>query len=79
VCKDARVVLGGVAPIPWRAKAAEAALKGHKITEAVAIKAAQASTQGAIPLEQNAYKIPLTHTVVKRAVLSAAGFPQPEL
>ena len=79
VCKDAHVVLGGVAPIPWRAKAAEAALKGKKVDEALAVRAAEASTQGAMPLEQNGYKIPLTHTLVKRAVLAAAGVSQPTL
>ncbi|MBW3622966.1 MAG: xanthine dehydrogenase family protein subunit M [Armatimonadetes bacterium] len=79
VCKDARVVLGGVAPIPWRAKAAEAALKGKTINEAVAQAAAVASTQGAVPMAQNAYKVPLTQTLVKRAVLASAGIPQPAL
>jgi xanthine dehydrogenase YagS FAD-binding subunit len=79
VCTDVRVVLGGVAPIPWRAKAAEAALKGKKVTDAVARAAAGASTQGAAPLEQNAYKVPLTQTLVRRAALAAAGIPQPAL
>ena len=79
VCTDARVVLGGVAPIPWRAKAAEAALKGKKVTDAVARTAAEASTQGAAPLEQNAYKVPLVQTLVRRAALAAAGVPQPAL
>lgn len=79
VCKDARVVLGGVAPIPWRAKAAEATLKGKRIDAAVAQAAGTASTQGAAPMEQNGYKIPLTQTLVKRAVLASAGVPQPAL
>jgi xanthine dehydrogenase YagS FAD-binding subunit len=79
VCKDAHVILGGVAPIPWRAKATEAALKGKTVNAAVAENASVASTQGAKPLEQNGYKIPLTHTLVRRGILTCAGVAQPSL
>jgi xanthine dehydrogenase YagS FAD-binding subunit len=79
VCKNIRVTLGGVAPIPWRSKEAEAALKGAKIDEAAAQRAAEASVKDAFPLSGNAYKIPLTQTLVKRAVLTVAGVPQPPL
>src|SRR5206468_1650076 len=46
--REARVVLGGVAPIPWRAKAAEAALRGRSLKdEAVLTAAATGATEGA--------------------------------
>lgn len=72
VVQDARIVLGGVAPIPYRALKAEAALKGQPLNEASAAAAGVAATDGARPLAKNAYKIPLTQAVVKRALLSLA-------
>jgi len=69
----ARVVMGAVAPIPWRSQAAEQALAGKTITEATATAAAEAALQGALPLSQNAYKIQVAKTAVKRAILRAAG------
>ncbi|MFN3653112.1 MAG: FAD binding domain-containing protein [Armatimonadota bacterium] len=71
IIKDARVVLGGVAPKPWRSEAAEAALRGKKFSKAVANQAAEAALQGARPLSQNAYKVPLTKVLVRRAVEQA--------
>ena len=71
--QSARVVMGAVAPIPWRATAAEAALAGKQITEAVAAAAAEAALKGAKPMSGNAYKVQVAKTAVKRAVLQAAG------
>jgi len=71
--QSARVVMGAVAPIPWRATAAEDALAGKPVTEATAAAAADAALQGARPLRQNAYKIQVAKTAVKRAILRAAG------
>ena len=71
--KSARVVLGAVAPTPWRVPAAERVLAGKTITEAVAIEAASAALAGAKPMTGNAYKIQIAKTAVKRAVLKAAG------
>jgi xanthine dehydrogenase YagS FAD-binding subunit len=71
--KSARVVMGAVAPIPWRAQAAERVLAGKTITEAVAVEAANAAVAGARPMSGNAYKIQIARTAVKRAVLAAAG------
>jgi xanthine dehydrogenase YagS FAD-binding subunit len=73
VCKEARIVLGSVAPIPWRAPAAEAALIGKKIDAAVAAEAARAAFADAKPLSGNAYKIPMGRAITKRAILAAAG------
>ena len=72
VVQDVRIVLGGVAPIPYRALKAEAALKGKRLDEASAAQAGVAATDGASPLAKNGYKVPLTQAVVKRALLSLA-------
>jgi len=69
----ARVVLYGVAPIPLRSEAAEKAITGNAVTMETAEAAATASVEGAKPLSMNGYKVPLTRTVVKRALLVAVG------
>lgn len=71
-CRSASVVLGAAAPVPHRAKAAEAALAGKTIDDAVARAAAHAALRGAAPLSKNAYKLPIFETLVRRAILSAA-------
>jgi xanthine dehydrogenase YagS FAD-binding subunit len=71
-CRSARVVLGGVAPIPWRLPKVEALLAGQHITPALAAKAGEAAVEGANPLAKNGYKIPLTKAVVARTLLSLA-------
>ena len=71
--QSSRIVMGAVAPIPWRAPAAEAALAGRQITEAVATAAAEAALKGAKPMSGNAYKVQVAKTAVKRALLQAAG------
>ena len=70
---SARIVMGAVAPIPWRAEAAEAALVGKPINEETAAAAAEAALRGARPLSQNAYKVQVAKTAVKRAILNAGG------
>jgi xanthine dehydrogenase YagS FAD-binding subunit len=71
--KTARVVMGAVAPVPWRSAAAEAALVGKPINEQTATAAAEAAVRDARPLSQNAYKVQVAKTAVKRAILNAAG------
>jgi len=71
--KSARVVMGAVAPIPWRAPAAEKVLAGKTIDEGVAAEAAHAALAGAKPMSGNAYKVQIAKTAVKRAILRAAG------
>jgi len=72
VCKSARVVLGGVAPIPWRLPKVEAMLAGQRITPDLAAKAGEEAVVGAQALAKNKYKIPLTRATVKRTVLALA-------
>jgi xanthine dehydrogenase YagS FAD-binding subunit len=71
--KGARVVMGAVAPVPWRARSAEQELTGRRVTEAVAEKAAAAAVAGARPMSQNGYKVQVARTAVKRAILKAVG------
>ena len=72
VVQDVRIVLGGVAPFPYRSTKAEAALMGKPLNEASAAAAGEAALEGARPLAKNAYRIPLTKAVVKRALLTLA-------
>ena len=69
----ARIVIYGVAPIPWRSAAAEKAITGKRVTPETAAAAGEAAVEGAAPLSMNAYKVPLTKTVVKRALLRAVN------
>jgi xanthine dehydrogenase YagS FAD-binding subunit len=68
---DARIVLGGVAPMPWRCREAEQLLLGSANAKDIAKRgeaAAEAALIGAEPLDQNAYKIPLTKGLLQRAL-----------
>jgi xanthine dehydrogenase YagS FAD-binding subunit len=69
--RQARVILGSVAPTPWRAKEAEAVLVGAKADASVAAKAAEASVRAAHPLAQNGYKVRLARVMVERALKEA--------
>ncbi len=68
---DARVVLGHVAPIPWRSSEAEAALKGKAADEAAGMAAGEAAVASATPLSGNKAKVQLASVAVKRAVAMA--------
>ena len=58
------IVLGGVAPIPWRLPEVEKLLAGQRITPELAAKAGEAAVAGARPLAKNGYKVPLTRGMV---------------
>jgi xanthine dehydrogenase YagS FAD-binding subunit len=66
--RGVRVVLGSVAPIPWQVEEANAFLEGKALTDEVATKAADLVMRDAEPLAHNAYKVPLAHTLVRRAL-----------
>ena len=68
----ARIALSGVAPIPWHAIEAEKSLLGAKLEEPLARKAADLVVENNMPLGDNGYKVPLTRTLVRRALLSLA-------
>lgn len=66
--ESARVVLGGVAPVPWRSREAERALVGNELDERTVRTAAEAATRGAEPLEQNGYKVPLVRGALEASL-----------
>ena len=72
VCQEARVVLGGVAPIPWHAAKAEDFLRGKKVDEGSAQKVAEIALEGARPMKYNAYKVGLAKSLIQRALLASA-------
>jgi xanthine dehydrogenase YagS FAD-binding subunit len=73
VVSSARIFIYGVAPVPYRATAAENTITGKRVSIETAALAGEAAAAGAAPLSMNAYKVPLTTTVVKRALLGAIG------
>ena len=66
---DARVAVGGVATVPWRLGAVEAALRGAPVSEAAFEAAAAVAADGARPLAANRYKVSLLKRTVVRALL----------
>jgi xanthine dehydrogenase YagS FAD-binding subunit len=73
VCRSARVVLGGVAPIPWRLPEVEKLLAGQRVTPELAAKAGEAAVSGARPLAKNGYKVPMVRAMVARTLTELAG------
>ena len=69
--REARIALGGVATKPWRAREAEASLRGRRLDEASARAAAQAAFAGAVTHGQNDYKPELGRRTLVRALLEA--------
>jgi xanthine dehydrogenase YagS FAD-binding subunit len=72
-CRRAAIILGAAAPVPHRAKTAEAALTGKRIDENKAAAVGHAALDGATPLSRNVYKLPLFETLVRRAILTAVA------
>lgn len=73
VVRQARIALGGVASVPWRAREAEAVLIGKPVDASTAEAAAKAAFAGAVPRERNGYKIALGQKTIARALLQAAA------
>ena len=73
VCRSARVVLGGVAPIPWRLPEVEKILAGKRVTPDLAAQAGEQAVAGARALAKNAYKIPMTRAMVRRTIEQVAA------
>ena len=74
--RQARLVLGGVAPIPWRSPAAEAVLEAQGLSPALAARAASAALADAKPLSHNGFKVEIGHALVERAVMAVASLPR---
>jgi xanthine dehydrogenase YagS FAD-binding subunit len=67
---SARVVLSGVAPVPWRVPEVEKLLVGRPFDRKTASEAAELAVKGAEPMSGNDYKIPLVKGAVEEALLS---------
>ncbi|HKW79187.1 MAG TPA: xanthine dehydrogenase family protein subunit M [Candidatus Limnocylindria bacterium] len=67
---DVRVVLGGVAPCPWRVPAAEKLLEGSSLDDNACLAAADVLLKDATPLRDNGYKVTLARELVRRALRS---------
>jgi xanthine dehydrogenase YagS FAD-binding subunit len=74
--RHARIVLGAVAPVPWRAPAAEAVLEGQPVTPERAAQAAEAALAGAQPMSGNAYKLDVARALIARTILTLAAPPK---
>jgi xanthine dehydrogenase YagS FAD-binding subunit len=70
--RDVRLALGSVAPVPYLVAEVHHYLEGKEATDAIASHAADLLLKDAKPLSQNGYKIPLAHTLVRRALLALA-------
>jgi xanthine dehydrogenase YagS FAD-binding subunit len=75
VIQHARVVLGGVAPTPWRSPQAEAVLTGQPLSPALAVRAAEAAFAAAQPLQHNAFKVDIGRALLTRAIMAVATLP----
>ncbi len=73
VISKASIVMGAAAPVPWRAKTAQETLTGKRLSEETARVAAKAAIQGATPLSENAYKLPIFEAAVRRTILAAGN------
>jgi xanthine dehydrogenase YagS FAD-binding subunit len=73
VVKEARIALGGVAATPWRAREAEAQLKGKQLTDRTKFAAADAAVAQAKPSEHNKFKVELGKRTLIRALSQVAS------
>ncbi len=71
--RQARVALGGVAPIPWRSQEAEAILNGHALDGSLAARAAEVAYAKAFPREPSAFEISLGKRTLVRALLETSA------
>jgi xanthine dehydrogenase YagS FAD-binding subunit len=76
VVRDVRLALGGVAHKPWRATAAEQALRGLPATEASFAAAAQTELAAATPLRDNTFKVPLAQNLITRTLADLVEGPR---
>ena len=77
ICQSSRIVLGGVAPVPYRATVVEQALAGRNVSDALP-EACAAIRAVARPMQRNGYKVGLAEVVIERALTKAlAAEPAP--
>ena len=71
--KEARLVLGAVAPVPLRAGQAEDYLKGRKLDGKTAAEAGAIAVRGALPLAKNKFKAQLARALLRKALLGRSS------
>ena len=69
--REARIALGGVATVPWRAREAERSLMGQTLNESVARHAGTLAFEGALTRPQNQFRVPLGINTVAQAIMIA--------
>lgn len=72
IVREARIVLGAVAPVPRRSAAAERTIIGRRLDDATSEAAANAATAGTQPLSDNGYKVALLRILLRRTLRSLA-------
>jgi xanthine dehydrogenase YagS FAD-binding subunit len=70
VFKDIKIIMGGVAPIPWRLDKAEKLIKGKRTTEKIVQEAAKIAMAEAKPMTENAYKKDIAEVIVAKTIMS---------
>jgi xanthine dehydrogenase YagS FAD-binding subunit len=70
--RDCRVVLSGAAPVPWRSRETEEAIRGQPLDADVIARAAEAAVSPAQPMSNNAYKVPLFRGMIEEELRKAA-------
>jgi xanthine dehydrogenase YagS FAD-binding subunit len=73
VVESARVVLGAVAPIPWRSLPAEQLLKGQADRRGRGLAGRRGALAEAKPMSGNGYKVQVAKTALRRAIMKATG------
>ena len=74
--RSSRIVMGAVAPVPWRTQNAEKMLAGQRLDESRARAAADAALRDAQPMSDNAYKVAIAKVLMRRAILRAGGIEE---
>jgi xanthine dehydrogenase YagS FAD-binding subunit len=70
---DARIVLTGAAPVPWRSREVEEVITGKSLHTETIARAANAAVRNAKPLKQNGYKIPLFRGMLEEELLAISN------
>jgi xanthine dehydrogenase YagS FAD-binding subunit len=71
--RTARIVLSGVAPVPWRSAEAEKAIIGKSLDAAAVVAAAAAAVKDAMPMADNGYKVPLVRGILEETLTTLAA------
>jgi xanthine dehydrogenase YagS FAD-binding subunit len=72
IVREARIMLGAVAPVPLRAAVAEQTIIGRRLDDATSEAAANAAVAGTQPLSDNGYKVELLRILLRRTLRSLA-------